>query len=84
MRGRLAPAVLRRSRAYAPEVAFARRMSRLATKSPATSAKARAWRIRVADTWGADRWERLSDATGLSENVLRRQAAARTTRGALR
>jgi hypothetical protein len=38
----------------------------------------------VADTWGADRWERLSDATGLSENVLRRQAAARTTRGALR
>ena len=26
----------------------------------ATSAKARAWRIRVADTWGADRWKQLS------------------------
>ncbi len=84
VRSRLAAGVRRRAHAYAPEVAFARRMSRLATKSPATSAKARAWRIRVADTWGADRWELLSDATGLSEKVLRRQAAARTTRGALR
>jgi hypothetical protein len=84
VRGPLAAAVRRRTHAYAPEVAFARRMSRLATKAPATSVKARAWRIRVADTWGAKRWDQLSDATGLSETVLRRQAAARTTRGALR
>ena len=84
VRGRLVAGVQRRSRVYAPEVAFARRMSRLATDSPATSVKARAWRIRVADTWGADRWERLSDATGLSQALLRRRAAARTTRGALR
>ena len=84
VRGPLAAAVRRRTHAYPPEVAFARRMSRLATKSPATSVKARAWRIRVADTWGAKRWDQLSDATGLPERVLRRQAAARTTRGALR
>ena len=84
VRGPLAAGVRRRAHAYAPEVAFARRMSRLATKTPATSQKARAWRIRVADTWGANRWKQLSDATGLSEKVLRRQAAARTTRGALR
>ena len=84
VRSTLARAVLRRPRAYRPEVTFARRMSHLATKSPATSVKARAWRIKVADTWGADRWELLSDATGRSEAVLRRQAAARTTRGALR
>jgi hypothetical protein len=84
VRGRLAAGVRRRAHAYRPEVAFARRMSRLATKSPATSTRARAWRIRVADRWGADRWTLLSDATGRSERVLRRQAAARTTRGALR
>jgi hypothetical protein len=59
-------------------------MSRLATRRPASSAAARAWRIRVADTWGADRWDRLADAVDRSETVLRRQAAARTTRGALR
>jgi hypothetical protein len=84
VRSRLAAGVRRRAHAYRPEVAFARRMSRLATKSPATSTRARAWRIRVADRWGADRWTLLSDATGRSERVLRRQAAARTTRGALR
>ncbi|MGE0028159.1 MAG: hypothetical protein AB7O78_07500 [Thermoleophilia bacterium] len=84
VRSRLAAGVRRHRYSYAPEVAFARRMSRLATTTPATSAKARAWRIRVADTWGADRWKQLSAATGLSEKVLRRQAAARTTRGALR
>jgi len=84
VRSRLAAAVRRHRHAYAPEVAFARRMSRLATRAPATSAKARAWRIRVADTWGADRWEQLSDATGIREATLRRQAAARTTTGALR
>jgi hypothetical protein len=84
VRSRLASAVLRRPHAYRPEVAFTRRMSRLATKAPAASVKARTWRIRVADRWGADRWEQLSDATGRSEAVLRRQAAARTTRAALR
>ena len=84
VRSRLASAVLRRRHAYAPEVAFARRMSRLATKSPSTSVKARAWRIRVADTWGADRWKLLAAETRKRESVLRRQAAARTTRGALR
>ncbi len=84
VRSRLAAGVRRHRYAYAPEVAFARRMSRLATRTPATSPQARAWRIRVADTWGANRWKQLSAATGLSENVLRRQAAARTTGGALR
>jgi hypothetical protein len=84
VRGRLAAAVRRRAHAYRPEVAFARRMSRLATRTPATSSTARAWRIRVADRWGADRWALLADATGRSERVLRKQAAARTTKGALR
>jgi hypothetical protein len=84
VRGPLAGAAVRRRAAYGPEVAFARRMSRLATRRPASSAAARAWRIRVADTWGADRWDRLADAVDRSETVLRRQAAARTTRGALR
>lgn len=83
VRSRLAAGVGRHRYAYAPEVAFARRMSRLATKTPATSAAARAWRIRVADTWGANRWKRLSAATRLGEAALRRQAAARTARGAL-
>jgi hypothetical protein len=84
VRGPLAGAAVRRKAAYGPEVAFARRMSRLATGRPASSGTARAWRIRVADTWGADRWDRLADAVRRSETVLRRQAAARTTRGALR
>jgi hypothetical protein len=59
-------------------------MSRLATRTPATSSTARAWRIRVADRWGADRWALLADATGRTERGLRKQAAARTTKGALR
>ena len=59
-------------------------MSARATGAAATSARARSWRIAVADTWGADRWTRLAAATDRSEATLRRQAIARTTRGAFR
>jgi hypothetical protein len=84
MRARLAAGVARRRHAYGPEVGFARRMSARATRSAVGSPRARAWRIMVADTWGAGRWTRLAAATGRDEAVLRGLAAARTTRGALR
>ena len=75
-RAQMLAAVGRYRPAYAAEVAWARRMSALATRSGAGSARARAWRVRVADTWGADRWARLSAATGRDAAALRAQAAA--------
>jgi hypothetical protein len=59
-------------------------MSARATRSAVGSARARAWRIMVADTWGADRWTGLTAATGRDEATLRGLAAARTRGGALR
>ncbi len=77
LRSRLAAAVARRRPAYAVEVAWARRMSARATRVAAGSARAGAWRIRVADTWGTDRWARLATATGRDEETLRADAAGR-------
>ncbi|MGE3235938.1 MAG: hypothetical protein AB7O78_19720 [Thermoleophilia bacterium] len=76
LRARLVAAVGRRPVAYPAATAWARRMSARATGAAAGSRKARAWRIRVADTWGADRWERLAAATGLDESALRAGAQA--------
>jgi len=50
-------------------------MSAAGTRSAAGSARARGWRIRVADTWGGDRWSRLATATGRDEAALRARAA---------
>jgi hypothetical protein len=75
-RGRLLAAVGRYRPAYGAEVAWARRVSALATRSGPGSRRARAWRLRVADTWGADRWARLAAATGRDAASLRAQAAA--------
>ncbi len=76
LRSRLLAAAGRRAVAYPGATSWARRMSARATGSPAGSARARAWRIRVADTWGADRWARLAAATGLDEATLRAGAQA--------
>ena len=75
-RGRLLAAVGRYRPAYAAEIAWARRASARATRSPAGSRRARSWRVRVADTWGADRWARLAAATGRDVAVLRAEASA--------
>lgn len=75
LRGRLRAAVGRYRPPYRAELAWARAMSATATRSAAGSARARAWRIRVADTWGADRWSRLAAATGRDEADLRARAA---------
>lgn len=77
LRGRLLSAVGRYRPAYAAEVAWARRASAVATHSASGSARARAWRVRVADTWGANRWARLAAATGRDEATLRADASAR-------
>jgi hypothetical protein len=77
LRRRLLAALARYRPAYRTELAWARRLSARATGSTAGSARARAWRIRVADTWGADRWTRLASATGLDEAELRAGAAFR-------
>ncbi len=76
LRRRLLAAVPRYRSAYGAEVAWARRLSARATGSKAGSGRARAWRIRVADTWGADRWTRLSAATRTPEEQLRAAAPA--------
>jgi hypothetical protein len=70
-RARLLAAVPRYRAAYGAEVAWARRLSARATGSPSGSRRARAWRIRVADTWGTDRWARLAAATRGDEELLR-------------
>lgn len=71
-------ALLRQASRYRPhypaELAWARQMSTLATRAPATSAAAVRWRVRVADTWGADRWTLLAAATGRAEADLRASA----------
>jgi hypothetical protein len=62
----------RRYRPHYPEqLGWANGLSARATNAPASSAQARAWRITVADTWGADRWTLLAAATGQSEDALR-------------
>ncbi len=71
LRRRLLAAAARYRPAYRAEVAWARRLSARATGSKPGSARARAWRVRVADTWGADRWARLSAATRTPEEQLR-------------
>lgn len=77
LRARLGEAVARYRPAYGAEVAWARRMSVRATHAPAGSARAQAWRVRVADRWGSGRWTRLAAATGRDEATLRADAAAR-------
>jgi hypothetical protein len=57
--------------AYPRQVAWARELSIEATRSRASSAAPRAWRVGVTDRWGADRWHRLARATGRSEATLR-------------
>ncbi len=81
VRARLLAAVGRYRPAYGAEVSWARRMSALATGSAAGSGRARAWRVRVADTWGADRWTRLAAATGRGVEALRLDASARRGSG---
>ncbi len=76
LRARLAAAVARYRTGYRSEVAWARRMSARATRSAASSRRARAWRIAVADTWGPQRWTRLAVATGTAEDELRAGAPA--------
>ena len=75
LRGRMLMAARRYRPAYPGSVAWARARSAEATGSPAGSRAARAFRIRVADRWGADRWTRLAAATGRDEASLRAQAA---------
>jgi hypothetical protein len=74
-RRRVLAAVGRYRPAYRAQVAWARRMSACATRAPATSRQARAWRIGVADAWGANRWARLAAATRRDEGSLREEAA---------
>ncbi len=74
---RLRAAVRRYRPAYGAQVAWVRSLSARATGAAAGSARARDWRRRVADTWGADRWTRLAAATGTDEATLRAQATAR-------
>jgi hypothetical protein len=76
LRRRLLAGVARYRPAYRAEIAWARRLSARATRSKAGSGRARAWRIRVADTWGADRWARLAAATRTAEEQLRAGAPA--------
>lgn len=83
-RARLLAAVGRYRPAYGAEVAWARSVSALATRSAPGSRRARAWRVRVADTWGADRWARLAVATRRDAASLRAQAAAIDSSGASR
>ena len=63
--------------AYRAERSWARRMSARATRRPAGSPAARAFRAGVTDRWGSDRWRRLARATGLGEPVLRAEAIER-------
>ena len=81
LRQRLLAAVGRYRPAYRAQVAWARRLSATATGSPPGSPRARAWRIRVADTWGAGRWARLAAATRIDEQALRASAAAAAAGG---
>ena len=67
----LAAAVRRYRPADAEQVAWARRASGQATGGSPRSALAAAWRARVADSWGADRWALLSAALGRPEAALR-------------
>jgi hypothetical protein len=76
LRQRLLAAAGRYRPAYRAEVAWARALSAAATGAPPASRRARAWRVRVADTWGAGRWARLAAATGRDEATLRASAAA--------
>lgn len=84
LRARLRAAATRHRPAYGPEVAWARRMSARATGAGARSPRARAWRIRVADRWGSDRWARLAAATGVEESALRAGAGLPPGRAAAR
>lgn len=84
VRAGLMSAVGRYRPAYRSEVAWARRLSAGATRSAAGSRRARAWRIRVADRWGGDRWELLAAATGREEAALRAEATAGGRPGRLR
>jgi hypothetical protein len=76
LRGRLAAAVRRYRSAYRAEVAWVRRLSATATGAAPMSRRARAWRVHVADTWGAGRWTRLAAATRRDEEALRASAPA--------
>jgi hypothetical protein len=77
LRRALGAAAARYRGAYPREVAWVRGLSTQATHRPAGSARARAWRIGVADTWGAGRWARLAAAVGRSEEALRAEAIRR-------
>ena len=59
---------------YPAQVDWARTLSATATGTDASSPTAKAWRVDVADTWGADRWSRLAAATGYTESDLRAAA----------
>ncbi len=74
LRRRLVAAAGRYRAAYPAEVAWVRRLSARATGSARGSPRARAWRVRAADTWGAGRWARLAAATGIGEDALRASA----------
>lgn len=64
-------AVPRYAIAYPGAVGMVRWLSGVATGAAPGSARARSWRVGVADRWGADRWSRLAAATGRSEEALR-------------
>ncbi len=77
---RVRTALLRQAPRYRPrypaELAWARRLSATATGRAASSVAAARWRVTVADTWGADRWNRLATATGRDVDALRTSAPA--------
>jgi hypothetical protein len=75
--GDLRTAVRRYRPAYRAERSWARRMSARATRRPAGSPAARAFRAGVTDRWGSDRWTRLARETGLGVAVLRAEAIER-------
>jgi hypothetical protein len=77
LRRALGAAAARYRGAYPREVTWVRGLSAQATHRPAGSTRARAWRIRVADTWGAGRWTRLAGAVGRPEEALRAEAIRR-------
>jgi hypothetical protein len=53
---------------YRDQVGWARGMSQQVARGEIATAT---WRIEVADTWGADRWERLARAVGRAVTELR-------------
>jgi hypothetical protein len=68
-------AVRRYRPAYRRQVDVVLRLSTEAVRQTRTSRAARLWRIKVADTWGRDRWVRLERATLFTEAKLRRMLA---------